>query len=360
MTERDVVSALNATRVDSNGLLALMSPAASELLEQCAQRAHELTRRHFGGVVQLFTPLYISNYCQNACKYCSFARQYRIERRHLESDEIRAECTQIAATGMRHVLLLTGEARTPASPEYIAGAAAIAGEFFSSIAIEVYPLHEKEYAAVAAAGVDGLTIYQEVYDRPTYAVMHEGGPKSDYEFRLAAPERACRAGIRSLTIGPLLGLADPIREVFMAAQHLSYIQRTYPSVELSISLPRMRPLVADFPIDYPVSDKLFVQLLTALRIAFPTVGITVSTRESRAFRDAILPMGVTKMSAGVSTAVGGRSGGHASTAQFEIADTRTVEQMRSELQHMGYQPVMHDWHHGMLRAVGDGLKDPGA
>lgn len=352
VTRSKVEDILARRRLTELDFLALLSDTAGGMLEDMARRAHELTRRHFGQVVQLFTPLYISNYCENGCLYCSFARQNRIDRRHLSIEEIRAEAERISASGMRHILLLTGESRTKAPPKYLVEAVKACGEYFSSIGIEVYPLSRDEYRALVDAGVDLLTLYQEVYDRETYARLHPVGPKHDYDYRLDAPERACRAGIHSVSIGPLLGLADSRREALATALHLRHLQKTYPGTEIGLSLPRMRPLVASFDVEHEVSDRQFVQLLTAFRIAFPTVGITVSTRESRRFRDAVLPMGVTRMSAGVSTAVGGRAS-EGSTTQFEIADTRTVDDMRHDLLRMGYQPVMHDWHHGMLSSTGD-------
>jgi 2-iminoacetate synthase len=348
---RGVEEVLGKARPTALDLLTLLSEAAGGMLEPMAQRAHEVTRRHFGNVVQLFTPLYISNYCDNACRYCSFSKRNSISRRHLTAADIRAEAERIGATGMRHVLLLTGESRTKASPEYIREAVAVCREFFASISIEVYPLSESEYGGMVAAGVDGLTLYQEVYDRDTYARLHEGGPKADYDFRLDAPERACRANIHAVSLGPLLGLAESCREAFSAALHLEYLQRRYPATEVSVSLPRMRPLVADFAVEHAVNDRLFVQMLTAFRICFPTAGITMSTRESGVFRDAVLPMGVTRMSAGVSTAVGGRAT-PGSTTQFEISDTRDVARMKADLLRMGYQPVMHDWHHSLLSEAG--------
>ncbi|MBD3241481.1 MAG: 2-iminoacetate synthase ThiH [Chitinivibrionales bacterium] len=351
--DRDKVERVLAKeRLSELDFLALLSDAAAGMLEQMAQRAHELTRRHFGNVVQLFTPLYISNYCDNACLYCSFARQYHISRRHLTPSEIEAEAERIAATGMRHILLLTGESRTKAPPQYLAEAVSVCRNHFSSIGIEVYPLAKEEYAALVEVGVDALTLYQEVYDRATYDRLHTGGPKRDYEWRLSAPERACEARMRAVSIGALLGLADCRSEAFHVALHLQYLQRTFPGVEVAVSLPRIRPLVSTFPIEHEVNDRRFVQLLTALRIFYPTAGITVSTRESRRFRDAVLPMGVTRMSAGVSTAVGGRAS-EGSTTQFEIADTRDVARMRADLLRMGYQPVMHDWHHSLGLKIAD-------
>lgn len=341
-TSRDVESALAKNRLSTEDFFALISPEAEPYLEELAQRAHLSTVRHFGRAVFLFTPLYVSNYCENTCRYCSFARQFKIQRRHLGHDEIREEAEMIAATGMRHILLLTGESRRKVSLEYLKETVSILSENFASIGIEVYPMSEDEYGELIDAGVDSLTVYQEVYQQDVYAELHKGGPKEDYRFRLDAPERACRRGIHAVTIGSLLGLNDFRVEAFFTARHLQYLLDRYPGTELSVSLPRMRPLVSDFEIRSPVNDRLFVQLLAAFRLVFPTVGITVSTRESAEFRNNILPIGVTKMSAGVSTAVGGHSG-CGSTTQFEIADSRSLSQMKDDLLNRGYQPVMHDW-----------------
>lgn len=347
--ERNVEAILARDRLDEWDFLALLSTTAGKYLEPLARKAHDLTKRHFGNVVFLFTPMYIANYCDNKCRYCSFSRDKSIRRRQLSLDEIHAEARRIAQTGMRHILVLTGESRGRTPVSYLKQSIEVVREHFSSVGIEVYPLTENEYEEMIESGVDSLTIYQEVYDPETYHRLHRGGPKDNYRFRLDAPERACRSDMHAVSIGALLGLADYRTEAFFTALHLKYLQRHYPATEISVSLPRIRPLVGDFPIEHPVDDRRFVQLLLALRLFRPTVGITVSTRESPAFRDAIVPLGVTRMSAGVSTAVGGHSGVD-STTQFEIADTRSVDEVRERLTAMGYQPVMHDWNHRLLTA----------
>jgi 2-iminoacetate synthase len=339
-----VERALNRPHRTIDDFAVLLSKAAEGYLEPMAQQARALTRSHFGNAVVLFTPLYISNYCDNGCRYCSFACQHQIGRHQLGPREIERECESISASGIRHILVLTGESRTHSTPDYLAESISVIAPHFSSVAIEVYPLQEQEYGRLIGLGVDALTLYQEVYDKERYRVLHPFGPKKDYLFRLETPERACRQNIRALTIGALLGLGDVHYEALCTALHLSYLHRNFPAVELSVSLPRLRPLVATFDDCTPVGDRAFVQILLAFRLVFPHIGITISTRESQQFRDNLLPLGVTKMSAGVSTAVGGHSS-EDSVAQFEIDDTRSVEQVSSDLQRLGYQPVLHDWNH---------------
>jgi 2-iminoacetate synthase len=348
ITPDRIAAILSRDKLTERDYLALLCDAAVPFLEPMAQKAGALTRRHFGSAVVIFTPLYISNYCDNACPYCSFGRQQTIGRRHLSPQEIRAEAERISASGIRHVLMLTGEARGKASPAYCEEAVRILRGCFSSVAIEVYPLTEDEYHDLIACGADGLTIYQETYDEERYAALHPGGPKKDYGFRLEAPERACRQGMRTVTVGALFGLADPVRDAFFAGLHAAYLQRTFPDVEVSLSFPRLRPLVADFKQEFPVNDRRLVQMIAAARLFLPAAGITLSTREDADFRNAAVPLGVTRMSAGVSTAVGGRSSPD-STPQFEIADTRTVDQVKGDLARIGFQPVMHDWNTNYLK-----------
>jgi len=341
---------ISKPRLTDLDYLTLLAPAAStpEILEQTARRARDITKARFGNVILLFTPLYVSNICDNRCLYCSFAHQNKIKRRHLSADEVRAEASRIAATGLRHILMLTGESRRAAPVEYLSSCVSVLREYFSSISIEVYPLDEREYAELVGAGADGLTIYQETYDRSVYASLHEGGPKSDFEYRLLAPERGCAAGMRGVAVGALLGLARPLRDAFFSGLHARYIAERYPSVEVSASFPRIRPQAGEFEPEFCVDDKTFVRYMTAFRLFMPAAGITVSTRESAAFRDAILPLGPTKMSAGVSTAVG-QGSGRPSDAQFEIADGRSVDEMQKNLLSKGFQPVMVDWNYILCR-----------
>jgi 2-iminoacetate synthase len=348
VTPERIASILSRDRLGETDYLALLSLAAVAFLEHMAQKSAARTRSHFGNVVFVFTPLYISNYCDNSCAYCSFAHQHAISRRHLSLDEIEVEARRIAAGGIRHLLVLTGESRQKAPPAYLEGAIRVLQKHFTSIALEVYPLTEEEYGGLIESGIDGLTIYQETYDRTRYRALHAGGPKSDYAFRLDAPERACRRGVRTVTVGALLGLHDPVTDAFFAGLHAAWLQKSFPGVEVSIAFPRMRPLVADFDRTIEVPDRLLVQMLLAARLFLPSAGITVSTREGAALRNNLLPLGVTRMSAGVSTAVGGHTS-PGETPQFEIADTRSVSELQRDLEARGFQPVMHDWNTGYCR-----------
>lgn len=342
VTEHAVDAALSRSHLSAQDLLALLSDTADTRLETMARRASELTRNHFGNAVVLFTPMYISNYCDNVCPYCSFALQHDISRKQLDFAEIEVEAQRISSSGIRHILLLTGESPRMVTREYLEGAIQLLRRYFSSVAIEIFPLTNEEYAGAIAAGADTLTIYQETYNEKRYVQLHTKGPKKEYRFRLDAPERACMQGIRAVTVSALYGLYDWQSEAFFSALHAAYLQKKFPDVEVAVSFPRLCPLAGAFETPYMITNRQFVKMITAFRLFLPTVGITISTRESAAFRTAILPMGVTKMSAGVSTEVGGHSG-EGSTAQFEIADTRDVATMRADLLSAGYQPVMHDW-----------------
>jgi 2-iminoacetate synthase len=338
-----VESVLQQRKLSVKDILILLSDAALNHLEQIAQKAADLTRQHFGSAISLFTPLYISNHCENNCVYCSFAKHRSIIRKQLTFDEIRKEAIAISNTGIRHILVLTGEAPNTTGFDYIKRSLEIISDYFSVIAIEMYPLKEAEYKELITTGcMDSLTIYQETYNEELYQKLHGNGPKANYHYRLEAPDRAGRQKVRAITIGTLLGLDDFRKEAFHTALHAQYLQKTYPEVELSISFPRICPQEGDFVPQHSVYDRQLVQLVTAFRLLFPTVGITISTRESSQFRDGIVPLGVTKVSAGVSTAVGGYSN-KPSTTQFEIADLRTVSEMKTDLLELGFQPVMHDW-----------------
>ncbi|MDO5575752.1 MAG: 2-iminoacetate synthase ThiH, partial [Fibrobacter sp.] len=303
---KQIKNILTKRSLDGMDYLALLSDEADNFLEEIAQSASRKTRQVFGNSIQIFTPLYISNYCDNVCAYCSFSRQHHINRRHLELNEVEVEAKRISESGIRHILVLTGESRSKASPEYVEGAVKILAKYFSSVSIEIYPLEADEYRRMIDAGVDGLTIFQETYEPVLYDKLHRGGPKNNYVFRLETPERACSVGgLRSVNIGALLGLYEWRHEAFLTGLHAQYLQKKFPWMEVAVSLPRLRPLSGVFHSDYTVSDQKLVKMLVALRNFLPSVGITISTRESPEFREAILPMGVTKMSAGVSTAVGG-------------------------------------------------------
>jgi len=325
--------------------LALLSPKAASSLETMAQTAYSLSLQNFGRNILLYTPLYLADYCVNQCLYCGFNTTNHRKRRKLTLDEVRAEAEVIAQTGLKHLLILTGESRQHSSVPYIRDCIKILKEYFSSISIEIYPLETSEYAELIANGVDGLTIYQEVYCESTYLELHPAGPKRDYHYRLATPERAGNAGIRTMNIGALLGLTDWRMEAFYTGLHAQYLQKRFPATELSVSFPRMRPHSGSYEPSSPVSDRELVQILLAFRLFLPRVGITISTRESASFRDHLLKLGVTKMSAGSSTVVGGHlETNPENSGQFEIADQRSVAEIQTAIIAQGYKPIFKDWH----------------
>ncbi|MDP3804083.1 MAG: 2-iminoacetate synthase ThiH [Candidatus Omnitrophota bacterium] len=329
-------------------LAALLSNAAESCLEDMARRAAELTLRNFGRTIQLYTPIYISNYCENECLYCGFNSNIDIERRRLAKEEIEKEADIIASSGLKHILVLTGESREMSPLSYIKDSVKILKKYFVSITIEIYPLTRDEYRELVTDGVDGLTIYQEVYDEKLYLKIHPAGPKRDYNFRLDAPERGASAGMRSVNIGTLLGLDDWRKEAFLTGLHAKYLQEKFPDVEVGVSVPRMRPHSGDFKAPFEVSDKNVVQIILALRLFLPRLGITLSTRESARFRENLIGLGVTRISAGSTTKVGGHTisvHSESGSAQFEISDRRSVDEIKVMLESKGYQPVFKDWMH---------------
>lgn len=342
--ESDVKKALDQEQLTPVNLLALLSPVARPFLEEMAQKAHSLTLKHFGKAINLFTPLYLANHCTNRCAYCGFNVENRIIRNQLTLQEVETEGKAIAAAGMQHLLLLTGESRTKSSLAYIASCVKLLRPHYASLGIEIYALEESEYRQMYEVGVDSMTMFQEVYDEEIYAEVHLSGPKRDYRFRMDAPERACRAGMSSVTLGALLGLGEWRQEAFYTALHAQYLRKNYSDVEIGLSLPRLRPHAGSFQPKSIVSDMDLVQTLLAYRLFLPRVVMTISTRESASFRDAILPLGITKMSAGARTSVGGYSEEtEESTAQFEISDHRSVDEIVHMLHSKGYQPVFCDW-----------------
>ena len=346
VSARDIEAAIETDRQDENKFLALLSPVAENYLENMAQKAHNLTLRHFGRTIQLYTPMYLSNYCENQCAYCGFNSKNDIARKRLNLEEVEKEAEFISSTGLRHILILTGESRKENPLRYIKDCIKVLKKYFSSISIEIYGLTENEYAQIAAEGVDGLTLYQETYDEIIYDKVHKLGPKKDYMFRLDAPERAAKNGIRNVNIGVLLGLNDWRRDIFFMGLHAKYLQDKFYDVEIGSSIPRLRPHAGEFKISSDISDKNIAQIIIALRIFLPRLGITISTRESSKLREDLVPLGITRMSAGSSTKVGGHaieSHEGFNVPQFEISDTRSVEEIKAMLAAKGYQPVLKDW-----------------
>jgi 2-iminoacetate synthase len=344
VTNDDVLRVITKERLNELDFLTLLSDKAEAYLENMAVRSKQLTLQHFGKVIFLYTPLYLANYCVNQCVYCGFNISSGIRRAKLTMEEVESEAKAIAATGLKHIVILTGESKVHSPVSYIRDCVNILKKYFTSIVIEVYPLEESEYKELIEAGVDGLTIYQEVYDEEMYKAVHLKGPKSNHRYRLDAPERACRASMRGVNIGALLGLEDWRKEAFFTGLHANYLQNKYTDTEISLSFPRLRPCGGEFQPVCIISDKNLVQIMTANRLFMPRCGITISTRESASFRDNLLGLGVTKMYAGSITEVGGHNQKGESEGQFEISDPRSVEEMKIMLYSKGYQPVFKDWH----------------
>lgn len=342
VTSAQVARVLAKPVLNERDFLTLLSPQAEAFLEPMAQRAQQATIRHFGKSILLYTPMYLANYCTNQCLYCGFNVKNAIHRKKLSLAEVEAEAKLIASTGLKHLIILTGESATQSPVSYIADCVAVLKKYFTSISIEIYPLTVEEYQTLVAAGVDGFTLYQEVYEPLIYDELHPAGPKKNYPFRLDAPERACQGGMRTVNIGALLGLDDWRQEAFFTGVHADYLQRKYPEVEISISPPRMRPHAGGYPPRSIVTDQNLVQYILAYRLFMPQSGITLSTREMPALRDNLVGLGITKMSAGVCTAVGGRSHKE-EVGQFDISDGRSVAEVATMLRQKGYQPVYKDW-----------------
>ncbi len=356
-----IISADNSGFVTPREFAALLSPAAEGLLEAMARRGQAETLRNFGRTVQLFTPLYLANFCTNRCVYCGFSTRRDIMRRKLSLTEVRAEGEAIAATGLRKILLLTGDAPRITGADYLSDCISVISGLFPSVGIEVPAYAAGDYARFAQAGADSMTMFQETYDPRLYAELHPGGPKRDFAWRLDAPQRALEGGLRAVNLGALLGLANWREDIFYTGMHARWLSRRYPEAEISVSLPRMNSHAEGGELPFtplPVSEAALVQAMLALRCFLPQIGITLSTRENAALRDNLIPLGVTRVSAGVCTAVGGHgqeSGGE-DTPQFDISDPRSVDEMCAAITKLGYQPVLADW---LLPAGGQLELSPG-
>lgn len=344
ITRKEVEQALQQDRLLVTDYAALLSPAAAGYLEQMAVKARLETRRHFGNAVQLFTPLYIANYCENHCVYCGFNCQNRIHRGKLTLAEIAEELEAIAATGLKEILLLTGESRGQSGVEYIGEAVKLAAKYFSTVGIEIYPLNTDEYAYLRQCGCDFVCVYQETYNSDKYEQVHLRGPKRIFPYRFYAQERALRGGMRGVAFGALLGLDDFRKDAFAVGLHAHFLQQKYPHAEISFSTPRLRPFInneKNNPRD--VHEKELLQVMLAYRLFMPFAGITISTRERAGFRDNVIGMVATKISAGVSVGVGGHKTQDKGDEQFEIADGRSVAEVHTMLIAKNLQPVYTDY-----------------
>lgn len=351
-TAKDVSAALGHETCKVEDLKALLSPAAEPFLEQMAQRARLETGKHFGNTVYLFTPLYIANYCENYCVYCGFNCYNHIKRMKMNAEQIEHEMKIIADSGMEEVLLLTGESRSMSSLEFIGEACRLARKYFRMVGLEIYPVNTQEYRYLHECGADYVTVFQETYDKMKYETLHLLGHKRIFQYRFDAQERALRGGMRGVAFAALLGLSDFRRDALATALHACLLQRKYPHAEISLSCPRLRPIINNDKIDpKDVHEKQLCQILCAYRIFLPYAGITVSSRESAKFRNGIVKFAATKISAGVSTGVGDHekkyTGAQQSEAegdeQFEIADGRSLKSAYRDIQEEGLQPVLNDY-----------------
>ena len=350
-TQKDVQKALENEICSIEDFKALLSPAAEPFLEEMAQKAQLRTRQHFGNSIYIFTPLYISNYCDNYCVYCGFNCYNNIKRMKLDFTQIENEMKIIAQSGIEEILLLTGESRKYSDIEYIAQACRLAHKYFRMVGLEIYPLNTDEYQYLHKCGADYITVFQETYDTDKYQQLHLLGHKRIWPYRFDAQERALKGGMRGVAFSALLGLSDFRKDALATALHAYFLQRKYPHAEISLSCPRLRPIINNekiSPLD--VGEKQLCQILCAYRIFLPYAGITVSSRESKEFRNGIINIAATKVSAGVSTGIGDHEekyNGNESTQkgdeQFEINDTRTLEDMYCDIEKQGLQPVLNDY-----------------
>lgn len=322
---------------------ALLSPAASAYLEPMAREARRLTLRFFGRNIGLYTPLYAANYCVNECSYCGYNRTNRIRRGSLTFEEIEAEARAIAASGLTDILLLTGESRSRSGVEYIGRVVEILARHFKSVGLEVYPLAADEYRYLKSLGADFVSVYQETYDPELYKRVHPAGPKRDYAWRFASQERALEAGFRGAAFGALLGLGDFRRDVLACGLHAWLVAKKYPRAEISFSTPRIRPFPNRERDENEVDEKKLTQVILALKLFMPWAGLSLSTRERAWYRDHLIGLGVTRLSAGVRTAVGGHSGEDKGDEQFHKSDCREVGEMAIAIMNQGFQPVFNDY-----------------
>jgi 2-iminoacetate synthase len=348
----------------------LMNPKTDAELEQMAQTSRSLTLKHFGKAMRLFAPLYLSNECINSCKYCGFARENAILRLTLEIEEMLREARHLKDEGFRHILLVAGEHPKFVSNGYLEQCVKVLSSEVASVSLEVAPMETSDYEPMVKAGAEGVIVYQETYHRPTYGEMHTFGPKKDYDWRLDCPERAYAAGFRRIGIAPLFGLWEWREEAVSLAMHAEYLFKKCWKTYLTLSLPRLRPAAGNFHPRFHMSDREFVQLVCALRITFPQAGLVLSTREPGVLRDALIPLGITMMSAGSHTEPGGYTGqgreslhqtvrgkkvdlgiklpDASATEQFMIADERSAGDIAALLRWKGFEPVWKDWDRAIL------------
>ena len=343
-TTNDVERALaRAGKGYFDDFLALISPAASTYLEEMAGISHQLTRKRFGNIIQMYIPMYLSNECQNICTYCGFSFTNQIPRKTLTDKEILEEVEIIKSYGYDHILLVTGEANKTVGANYLEHAIDLVRPYFSHISIEVQPLDQVEYERLVSHGLNTVLVYQETYHKEAYKAYHPKGKKSNFYYRLDTADRLGKAGIHKIGLGALLGLEDWRADSAFTAMHLDYLQRQYWKTKYSISFPRLRPAEGSIEPKVAISEKELVQLICAWRIFNENVELSLSTRESRKFRNNVISLGITSISAGSKTDPGGYKNGKKALEQFEISDERTPDEVAEMIRAQGYEPVWKDW-----------------
>ncbi|MDQ1097980.1 2-iminoacetate synthase [Chryseobacterium sp. SORGH_AS909] len=343
VTLQDVERSLCKQQRSLDDFINLISPAASVKLETMAKLAQQLTRKRFGKTIQLYAPLYLSNECQNICTYCGFSLDNSIKRKTLSDTELMIEATVLKSMGVNHVLLVSGEANKTVGVSYFLNAIKLLRPHFANISIEVQPLSEEEYCLLHDAGVNAVLVYQETYHQEVYKEYHPKGKKSNFNFRLDTPDRVGRAGIHKIGLGVLLGLEDWRVDSFFNALHIDYLQKQYWKSRFSVSFPRLRPAEGIIEPNFIMSDKDLLQLICAYRIWNEDLEISISTRENETFRDHIVSLGATAMSAASKTNPGGYAVDKESLEQFETSDDRSMEEIKAVIRNAGYDPVMKDW-----------------
>ncbi|MGB0359825.1 MAG: 2-iminoacetate synthase ThiH [Endozoicomonas sp.] len=346
-TVADIQHALNSSSLTHDQFLALISPAAESFLEEMAQKSIQLTRQRFGNTLQLYIPLYLSNKCTNICTYCGFSLGNKIRRKTLKMEELEQEIAAIKKMGFDHILLVTGEAPGTVGMEYIKSVLECIRPYFSHISIEIQPLDQSDYKSLMQVGLDAVLVYQETYHRAAYKEYHLRGSKMDFDYRLETADRLGKAGIDKIGVGALIGLQDWRTDSAMVAAHLDYLEKTYWRTRYSISFPRLRPCKGEFQPVSIISDRQLVQLICAYRLFKPEAELSLSTRESAKFRDNVLPLGITTMSAYSSTHPGGYANdnilGNEDLEQFSIDDNRRPETVAQAIRDKGLEPIWKDW-----------------
>ncbi|HCL55713.1 MAG TPA: 2-iminoacetate synthase ThiH [Spirochaetia bacterium] len=344
--ETECLQIIKKKNINFNDIAKLLNSESSTVLEAMALESRNKTLKRFGRTVSLYTPIYLSSECVNSCIYCSFNHNNQLERKTLSFDELEKECIEIKKFGFDSILLVSGESKKHAPVDYLNECIKIAKKHFSYTALEIYPVDFEDYQLFKQSGVDGVTLYQETYNETLYPKYHLRGPKTDFKYRIGTMERAGKAQIKKLNIGALLGLNDWKEETLYLIFHLQFLKKHFWESELAVSFPRIRKHAGSFNPPFPVTDQQLVKMMLVMRLFDETLGLLISTRENAAFRNSLLKLGITSMSAGSKTSPGGHIGAESQT-QFEISDDRTPLQIQEYLAAQGYEPVYKDWEQGI-------------